>query len=95
MYILGATEADIGINPAYGASDPAAKRVYDAAISIFKYGVSKASEGIQEPEIIITADRTYPTHYRAGTRDRDHLKISAISLFIQLLQRNIFARGAI
>ncbi|MDR0863000.1 MAG: Cys-Gln thioester bond-forming surface protein, partial [Oscillospiraceae bacterium] len=60
MYILGATEADIGINPAYGSSDPAAKRVYDAAISIFKYGVSKASEGIQEPEIIITADRTYP-----------------------------------
>ncbi|MDR0863015.1 MAG: hypothetical protein LBN30_09635 [Oscillospiraceae bacterium] len=60
MYILGATEADIGINPAYGSSDPAAKRVYDAAISIFKYGVSKASEGIQEPEILITADSPKP-----------------------------------
>jgi hypothetical protein len=64
MYILGAKDTDVTINPAY-AGNPAAQRVYDATLQIFKNGVSWSSLGGKAPTLTVTPDKPVP--YLDGT----------------------------
>ena len=77
MYILGFDETKLGINSKYGASDPAAKKVYDATIKIYKDGMYAGSRGYIEPNMTITADRQRPTPDTLGEYRQHTLTIDA------------------
>ena len=52
MYIRGNNPSSLTINPAYGDSDPVAKRVREAAISIYNNGVNNGSP--VDPKLTLT-----------------------------------------